>query len=104
MSDLPAQAVVELNDNGINLKGDLIFSTVSTVLKEGVSYLENHPSKSITVNLSGVNKIDSSGIAMLNGWKRLCNEKNKSYQVQDAKPQAVSLISSNKMDKVLNLK
>lgn len=98
-----SQVKVNLTDKGISLAGNLIFSTVSDVLQQGSTHLENHQANEISINLSEVNKIDSSGIALLLGWKRLCDSQNKSYAIEAAQDQATSLITTNKMHQVLNL-
>ncbi len=101
MSD--KQASVILSDTGVSLKGELVYSTVSDVLKAGNTLLENHQANPISIDMSAVKKIDSAGIVLLLGWKRLCEAQNKTYQIESAQDQSISLITTNKMDKVLNL-
>ena len=91
-------------DKGVDLKGSLVYSTVSSVLSEGCKLLENHQTDSISINLADVKRIDSAGITLLLEWKRLCDKNNKSYQVVGAQAQAVSLITTNKMQGVLSLR
>jgi len=99
----PTPLSITATDKGIDLKGSLTFSTISSVLSEGRKFLENHQADSVTIDLSNVKRIDSAGIALLLEWKRLCDKKNKRYQVVEAQEQAISLITTNKMQGALNL-
>ncbi len=94
---------VSLLDNGVSLKGDLLYSTVSYVFTQGRAMLENHNAFAIAIDMSEVEKIDSAGIALLLAWKRLCDENNKNYQLKGTSQQATSLINTNNLEAVLNL-
>ena len=91
-------------DKGVDLVGNLTFSTVSSVLAEGYKLLESHQADAVNINLADVKKIDSAGITLLLEWKRSCDKNNKNYQVVGAQEQLVSLITTNKMQSILNLK
>lgn len=97
-------SLVTFTEKGIRLSGELVFSTVSQVMKEGCLHLENHKADSIIIDLSEVKKIDSAGITLLLAWKRLCDMVNKNFQVNGSQEQATSLITTNKLHKILNLK
>jgi ABC-type transporter Mla MlaB component len=90
-------------EDGLTLKGRLLFSTVSSVLREGGSLLENHKADSINIDMSGVEKIDSAGITLLLAWKRLCDANNKKFHINHAQKQVISLITTNKLEGLLNL-
>ncbi|MEE9309449.1 MAG: STAS domain-containing protein [Cocleimonas sp.] len=99
---------LEVTDAGLKLDGNLLFSTVSPVLNEGESLLKNtflddDKTDSINIDLSGVDKIDSAGISLLLAWKRLCERANKQFQIVSANRQAISLITTNKLEKLLNI-
>ncbi len=100
-SSTPLSVIV--TNNGVDLKGNLTFSAVSSVLSEGCKLLESHQADSVNINLADVKKIDSAGIALLLEWKRLCDRNNKSYQVVGAQKQAISLITTNKVQGILHL-
>ncbi len=99
----PASASVSTSDKGVDLVGSLVYSTVASILSEGGKHLENHQADSISINLSKLERIDSAGITLLLDWKRLCDKQNKKFQVVGAQAQATSLITTNKMQGVLNL-
>ncbi len=105
MSELntPQNATVSLLDNGVSLSGNLLFSTVSSILAVGGKMIDSHKSASIVIDMSKVAKIDSAGIALLLDWKRLCDTHNKKYQLKDVSQQSLSLINTNKLKAMLNL-
>ncbi len=95
---------VVTTDKGIDLKGSLTYATVSSALSDGCKILASHQADLVSINLADVKRIDSAGITLLLEWKRLCDKNNKNYQVIGAQEQAVSLITTNKMQGVLSLK
>ena len=101
-SQVPQTTTVSMLKDDVSLKGNLLFSTVSSILTEGCTMIANHKAGTITIDMSEVEKIDSAGIALLLAWKRLCDENNKKYQLKDVSQQAISLISTNKLEKILN--
>ena len=97
-------ATIAQTEEGISFDGDLVFSTVASVLPDGCHYIEIHEAEIIIINLLKVKKIDSAGIAMLIAWKRLCDTKNKNFMIIGAQPQVVSLITANKLQEILQLR
>ena len=96
-------ASVNATKKGIDLKGSLVFSTVSNLLSEGNQQLKQHQAESIQIDLSDVERVDSAGIALLLEWKRLCDKQDKTYKIVGAQSQIASLITTNKMQGLLGL-
>lgn len=90
---------VSSSEKGLQLQGELTFETVSSVLSEGNALLESHKDP-ITINLEGVNRIDSAGISLLLEWKRICDNKNKTFLVEGMQKQATSLIKTYQLQKL----
>lgn len=104
MSESPVTpTMITVTEKGLSLKGSLLFSTVSSILSEGCSLLENHNSDSINIDMSSVDKIDSAGISLLLAWRRLCDTSSKKLQIIGAQEQAISLITTNKLEYLLNI-
>jgi len=66
----------ESGDNGVvrtggvvQLKGDLIFQTVPAIWRGQKNLFEG--GEAVTVDLSGVGRVDSSALALLLGWVRV---------------------------------
>ena len=106
MSELqvPQTTTVSMLENDVCLRGNLLFSTVSSILTVGCTMIANHKADTITIDMSEVEKIDSAGIALLLAWKRLCDANNKKYRLKGASQQVISLISTNKLEGILNLR
>ena len=102
-SQVPQTTTISTLENGVILRGNLLYSTVAPILTIGSEMIQNHKADVIAIDMSEVVKIDSAGIALLLAWKRLCDKNNKKYQLEGASQQAVSLISTNKLEKLLNL-
>jgi len=101
--NIPQEATISLLDDGVSLKGNLLFSTVSSIFLDGCKKIKNHQSNTVVIDMSKVEKIDSAGIALLLDWKRLCDTHNKNYQLKGVSRQALSLIATNKLESLLNL-
>jgi phospholipid transport system transporter-binding protein len=102
-STISQTTTVSLCKDGVNLEGNLLFSTVSSILTMGAKMIDNHQAGAVEINMSAVDKIDSAGIALLLDWKRLCDAQNKKYQLTHVSKQALSLIKTNKLEALLNL-
>ena len=96
-------ATVSLAGQNINVEGSLVFSTVSGLLAASNLLLKKIESGSIYVNLSGVDQIDSAGVALLVEWQRYCQQQHKSCQFSGLKAQGVSLIKTYKLLNALRI-
>ena len=94
---------VTSTQQGLQLKGDLVYANVSEVVKAGGTLLKNHKNDDILVNCADVNRLDSAGISLLLEWKRLCLQLNKKFQLEGLPQQAVSLIKTYKLKGLLDL-
>ncbi len=90
-------------ENGLSVSGNLLFSNVSLTLLKGIKELESHKADSIVLDLSQVEKIDSAGITLLLAWRRLCESRDKPFEIIAMQEQPRSLITANKMHTVLNV-
>ena len=78
------------SEQGFTLSGDIVFSSVSDLLKESDSYLKNglsnnsNKSKDLTfvVDCKEMSRIDSAGIALLLEWQRQFTAVKKSCVFQ----------------------
>ncbi len=59
------------NDQTLNISGDLDRETVPDLLPQLMTRLEQHAGKQICINLSGVGRSDSAGLALLVECRRL---------------------------------
>ena len=70
---------IRLSDGGqLQITGDLDYQTVPQLLKDSQSLFEGK--QSLTIDLSGVNRSNSAGLALLVEWMRLAESKNFSIK------------------------
>ncbi len=91
------------SNSGLEIKGKLVFATVSDAKKIAKTLLEDNQSQKIRFDFENLTKLDSAGLALLIDWKRWCDKHNKAFQVINANPKATSLIATYKLTKILNL-
>lgn len=89
-------AAFELNDLGegrFALSGEMSFKTCGTILKESESPFEAHTR--IEIDLSGVEKTDSAGLALLLEWITWANHTVREIRFQDipAKIDAIARVT-----------
>jgi ABC-type transporter Mla MlaB component len=71
-----ATAKIDLLVNKLSLTGCLVFDTVLTIYQSGIDYLEKYPLPELEIDLSQVEKSDSSGLSIFLGWMRVAQKKN----------------------------
>lgn len=60
----------------ISVRGDLTFATVTALWKASRRLLTSAP-ETITIDLAGIRRADSAGLALLVEWLRLARRQNK---------------------------
>ncbi len=70
------EAKIDLFPNKISLTGFLMFDTVLSIYQSGLDYLAQYTLPELEIDLSQVEKSDSSGLSMLLGWMRVAKQKN----------------------------
>lgn len=88
---------VRLSDKGLDLTGELTFSTASSLLAKGSSLLDKITVNPLLINLDKVSRLDSAGIALLLEWKRDADKKDQQFLLGGTKEQATSLIETYKL-------
>ncbi len=74
-------ARLEVKNNMISVLGIINFDNVASLWQAGVALFNNlTEAKEIQVDLKAVEQSDSSGIALLTGWVRASQEKNKTIR------------------------
>ena len=97
-------STVESTENGLQLRGSLVFANVSELLEQGTSELrvqKNLQTNTLVIDCKGITRIDSAGIALLIEWKRWCKNHKKKCQINGLPNQAKSLIETYRLQQVL---
>jgi anti-anti-sigma factor len=66
---------IDLNENILFVKGNLNFYNVEFAYQQGLRLMKTL--KDIKIDLKGLAASDSSGLALLSAWVRICRQKNK---------------------------
>ncbi len=88
---------------GLELSGNLVYSSASAADKAAKTLLEKHLGSLISIDCKNMTKLDSAGIALLLDWKRWCDNNKKQFELKNINDNAMALISSYKLNKILNI-
>ena len=93
------------NESGYLLKieGDLDLYSSYNVREEVRSIFAKNP-EDITIDLSGLNYIDSAGIAFLIDLKKNTSQYNKQYNVINIPPDILKMLRALRVDVILQIK
>ena len=86
-------------DGEWRLTGDLVFGNVSGLLKEVGSRFSGE--ETIRVDLGGVTRADSAGLALLVEWLREFERRNQSIRFLNMPPQMCSIAQVCGLDRIL---
>jgi phospholipid transport system transporter-binding protein len=89
-------------DGTVAVAGPLTFDTVPQAFRLSAVWLQQ-PARSLTLNLSGVSRADSAGLALLVEWLRLAKTQGHTLAFTHVPEQMRSLIRVNGLDKVLGV-
>lgn len=88
--------------SGYQLKGRLVYNTIHFLLDKDITFPSNL--STISIDCQQLTRIDSSGIALLIQWQRLCENNHQKLQFKNLPEQALSLIKANQLKPFFNLK
>ena len=71
-------ATIEVKNNTVFVSGAIDFDNVVLLWQQGIALIDAlKEAKEIKVDLKALKESDSSGVALLTGWVRVTQEKNK---------------------------
>lgn len=87
------------NPQAIYLQGDLTFSSVELIAENHqFIFADNHP---VIFDLSGIEKMDSSVLALLIKWLRCGKQCNKLISFRDGSQQLINLIKLSGLQDII---
>ena len=96
----PAQ--LEMADDGrLLLRGELSMDTVPELLKQG--HVQSGGDAEIRVDLQGVERADSAGVALLIEWQRAASRQQRSISFQNIPSQMLAIARLSGVDELLAL-
>jgi phospholipid transport system transporter-binding protein len=94
---------IEARGNGqYFLAGSLTFANVPNVYAEGNALFDSDTA-ALTLDLQGIERTDSAGLALLLEWLRNAQQKNKTIRFRNIPPQLQSMIRLSGLDDILSL-
>ena len=99
-----SQATLETLGKGrFRVVGDLDYETVVTLL-ELDSSLFDQPAESIEIDLSGIGRTTSVGLALMLEWLRQAHSKKKTINFSNVPQQMLAMAKISQLDSILQLK
>ncbi len=98
MSETPR--LEEISPGHIKLCGDLTFATVAA-LQQASQRLLTRASGEITIDLSGIRRADSAGLALLVEWLRLAKKQNKRLTLINLPQQLLTMAKTYDLQRLL---
>lgn len=84
------------------LTGSLTFASVPSVYAQG-NALFDEDAAALTLDLQGIERTDSAGLALLLEWLRNAQQKNKTIRFRNIPPQLQSMARLSGLDDILSL-
>jgi len=78
----------------LHMQGDLTLQTISAYGKQLISHLSDYPRNALDIDLSNLQRLDSTGVAFLNHLKKNMHKRKISLQIVNANSEIQSILSS----------
>ena len=97
-----AKAVLKRREDGcFVLSGNINFQTVPVIWREGVEMFKNAPS--LVLDLQGIDRSDSAGLALLIEWMRFARNLNRPISYMNMPAQMLAIARASSLDNILPL-
>jgi len=83
------------------LSGTLSFKTVPVIWRQGLDLFSEAPS--LLLDLSGIKRSDSAGVALLVDWMRFARSHNKPISYINMPQQMLAIVRASSLDAILPL-
>ncbi len=102
MSSVQAHALLKDGDDGrLWLSGELSIATVPELLSQQA--LQGHDGEEIHIDLQGVQRADSAGVALLIEWQRQAGRQQKRICFHNTPAQMLAIARLSGVDELLSL-
>ncbi len=98
MSEIPS--LKEIAPGRIRVSGDLTFATATALWKASRRLLTSIPGE-ITIDLAGIRRADSAGLALLVEWLRLAQRQNKRLTLTNLPNQLLAMAKTYNLNPLL---
>ena len=101
MRDSSGIVLKRREDGCFILTGTLSFKTVPIIWRQGLDLFSQAPS--LLLDLSGVTRSDSAGVALLIEWMRFARSHNKPISYINMPSQMLAIVRASSLDTILPL-
>ena len=88
-------------DGMFEIRGELSFDTVTSVLAESKEVLFAGPSQQLDLDLGGVSRADSAGLALLLQWLRMARHQRKQLTFHHLPEQLLAIARAGELEPLL---
>lgn len=85
----------------LSVNGELNFSTVPALLERGAALLAGHAGAAVRLDLGGVTRADSAGLALLIEWLRVARRNRASIEIRNMPAQLRAIARVSGLDAIL---
>lgn len=89
------------SDGHFQVSGELSFNTVNTLLAESREQLFAVPAEILELDLGGVNRADSAGLALLLEWMRIARSRNMEIRYHHLPEQLLAIAQAGELEDLL---
>jgi len=90
----------KVSDNRYAVVGELNMQTVPGIARQASAFL-NGPHGEVTIDLSGVTRADSAGLALLLDWSRVARRQQYTLRFTNLPEQLMQIAKVSELDEIL---
>ena len=94
-------ARLEVEGDVLRLAGDLGLTSVGGVLEDGRAAIAAAPGRAVVLDLSGVDKSDSAGLALVVDWLRAARRRDLALSIRGAPAQLALIARVSGLDELI---
>ena len=91
--------LVDEGDDRFAVRGAMSFATANALLRKSESLFARH--ESLVIDLSGVNKSDSAGLALIVEWKSQASSRNAAISIEGVPETMVAIAKTSEVEDLL---
>lgn len=91
--------LLDIGDGRFKLKGDMTFATADRILRASEEPFEHHTR--LEIDLSGIEKADSAGLALLLEWVTWANHTVREIRFVDMPERVLAIAKTTEVDHLL---
>ncbi|MDH5446922.1 MAG: STAS domain-containing protein [Gammaproteobacteria bacterium] len=94
--------ITQISDGQLAVEGELSKFTVPSIMKQGHNLI-NNANQNLAIDLKGVTRTDSAGLALLLEWMTLASKKDLQIHFKNLPSQLLKIAKVSDLDVILPL-